>query len=886
MPTPDEILALPSGARWVKADLHVHTPASADIDEKWKNATPEDVVRIAIDKGLDIIAITDHNTADWCDGVRQAAKDTSLAVLPGVEISTPQGHLLAVFDTDVTSVHIEDLLRIIGFSREQFGDLHAATTLSIPEVAAKVSDFNGVAIAAHADGNRGFLQMIDVGAERKRVYTTPDLWALELLDASTREQHQSGNRYNRRMACIQSSDCWPPGADHHELDGMAYRHTYLKMDELSLSGLKLALIDPDIRVRLAEDEIQSPANVILGMWVTGGFLADQTIRLNENVSCLIGDTGSGKSVATELVRFCLDQPPVVRKIQQEVDSMLTQRLGDLGAVHMLVEKSGSRYLIERTWSSTPTKPIVRKLTAHGLQPIGDVGVRGFFPIKCFSQSEIIEFAREPDVRLSLTDDLIDFSDVFASIETTKADLVQNGAAIISEQEKETTLRAELESRPSLLEDIANIDNILTDPRVTQQQFWYSEQTILSRVTTQYSELEAKLDEPTISLTLSLALPEVVSDLPNQDIVERLQTAYKDWQDYVSNVGTEVHAKFSEFKTEIDSLQQQWAGRFESAESTYRQLLDDLDQDGVGLQALSERRKEKQEQIDVLASKEEQLQEVVLPKIEELNQTREALLNQLQNYRRSITAKRKEKAQQLSSHLNREVVLRVHSNANRSEFEQGLQQISTGAYLQAPDMKALAEKCHPVPLVKRLIAHEFANIAEQSGLEQTKIERLQRTIVDRNRLADLYTLQLTDVDDIIDVQLKLDQQNYRTLEALSHGQKCRVVLMIALAEGDAPLIVDQPEDALHAPSIEEGIVASLRSGRGNRQCLFATRNANILVSADAEQIIALKADAERGYVDSTGSLDRFDHRQLIIYHVEGGEEAFQRRKTMYTLEPSS
>ena len=110
-------------------------------------------------------------------------------------------------------------------------------------------------------------------------------------------------------------------------------------------------------------------------------------------------------------------------------------------------------------------------------------------------------------------------------------------------------------------------------------------------------------------------------------------------------------------------------------------------------------------------------------------------------------------------------------------------------------------------------------------------------------------------------------------------------MVALAEGDSPLLVDQPEDALHAPGIEEGIVASLRSGRGGRQCIFATRNANILVSADAEQIIALKATAQRGRVDGAGSLDRFDHRQLIIYHVEGGEEAFQRRKTMYTLEPS-
>ena len=116
MPTPIDIMNLPSGAQWVKADLHVHTPASSDIDEKWKTATPADVVRIATEKGLDVIGITDHNTAAWCDLVRLAAAGTDLVVFPGVEISTPQGHLLALFNNDVPSSHIEDLLVTVGIS--------------------------------------------------------------------------------------------------------------------------------------------------------------------------------------------------------------------------------------------------------------------------------------------------------------------------------------------------------------------------------------------------------------------------------------------------------------------------------------------------------------------------------------------------------------------------------------------------------------------------------------------------------------------------------------------------------------------------------------------------------------------------------------------------
>ena len=572
MPTPDEILALPSGALWVKADLHVHTPASADIDEKWKNATPEDVVRIAIDKGLDIIAITDHNTADWCDGVRQAAEGTSLVVLPGVEISTKDGHLLAIFDKDVSATHIEDLLIALEISRERFGDLNVATHYGIVETAAKISGFGGVAIAAHAESNKGFLKVIQVGAERERAYMTPNLWALELVDASTRQQHQSGQRYGRCITCIQSSDSWCAGADHHMLDGIGYRHTFFKMDERTLDGLKLALIDPDIRVRLPGDEFAVPENMILGMWVTGGFLDDQTIRFNENVSCLIGDTGSGKSVATELVRFCLDQQPIVGKIRQEVESLLKQQLGDLGVVHILLAKGSSHYLVERAWNSTPEMPTIRRIDGNELRPVDGLDVRTFFPIKCFSQSEIIEFAREPNVRLSLTDDLIDCSAELASIGAVKAKLRENAASIIAEQTKESNIRERLTARPALIEDVANIDKVLNNSRVEQQQLWYEEQSIFDEAKVQVDDLSGKLPGFTAPLIIASPCPDDMTSLPNKDILAKLNSAFEVWDTNVEKLVRAATSKLDAFRDELGTLRGEWDVRFQQAEREYQTLL--------------------------------------------------------------------------------------------------------------------------------------------------------------------------------------------------------------------------------------------------------------------------------------------------------------------------
>ena len=147
---------------------------------------------------------------------------------------------------------------------------------------------------------------------------------------------------------------------------------------------------------------------------------------------------------------------------------------------------------------------------------------------------------------------------------------------------------------------------------------------------------------------------------------------------------------------------------------------------------------------------------------------------------------------------------------------------------------------------------------------------------------MYESQVVDLEDVVKVQFAVDADSYKELESLAHGQKCTVVLMIALAEGQSPLLVDQPEDALHAPWIEEYIVSRLRGDRGSRQCVFATRSANVLVSSDAEQVLAMDSNAEHGWVVETGNIDRFNTRRLVVHHVEGGEAAFTRRRAKYEL----
>lgn len=888
MPTPSEIRNLPQGAIWLKADLHVHTSASRDISPSCVEHTADDVIRIALEKGLEIIAVTDHNTAANCDAIQKASQGTAVTVFLGVEITTPQGHVLAIFETGTPASKIEDLLIKLGIPRDKFSSLDIATERSIYDVFNHIETANTVAIAAHVENERGFLKMIDVAAECQKAYAAPGLKGLDIVNPSLREKYQTGHTrgYSRRSACVQSSDC--PGIDdtRHNINNMGSRYILLKMGERSLSGLKLSLIDPEMRIRFQTDANPIPKDIILGMWVSGGFLDRQEFRFNNNVTCLIGDTGSGKSVCLELLRFGLNQTAHVPKIKQEVDSLLREQLGNLGTVHILIKKDDSYYLVERAWGATPTLPTVSRILNGNIDRIEeDIEMELFFPIKAFSQSEIIEFAREPAVRLSLTDDLIDYTTDASKISEIKLLLQQNALNIQEKLRKKTVIQKKLTDLPTLIESRRQIDTLLDDERIKLHHLWYKEKAILDKATAEFSSLDGSIPICFSSIHFDDPAVEDLDTLPNADLVRELLLLYSEWHSVLTAVRDSMTTSLKNLMEKITVIRGHWDTKFIAAKTAYQKFFEEIDKDGKGLQVLSERRRRLQDQITSLQHLERELNTDIIPQIQSLHTGRETLLTDLQENRRAITSKREIKATELSEKLENRIRLDVHSQANRDLFRSRLQQIAQGSGFRSDDLDTLMSKCHPIAFVKHLLNENYDHLVEQSTVDKTWLVKYRDNVFEKNRLDEFYELQIIDLEDIIEVKLKIGPTEYKPIEALAHGQKCMVVLMVALAEGQSPLIVDQPEDALHAPGIEEGIVTTLRSRRGIRQSIFTTRNANIIVSADSEQILPLSADARNGKLVGCGCLDSYDQKKLVIYHVEGGDEAFQRRQTKYTLRPN-
>jgi chromosome segregation protein len=117
---------------------------------------------------------------------------------------------------------------------------------------------------------------------------------------------------------------------------------------------------------------------------------------------------------------------------------------------------------------------------------------------------------------------------------------------------------------------------------------------------------------------------------------------------------------------------------------------------------------------------------------------------------------------------------------------------------------------------------------------------------------------------------------------SLGQRASALILFILSQRDNDLIViDQPEDDLDNQTIFEDVIKLVRTLKRSIQFIFATHNANFPVLGDAEQVGACSFTAGAGAIQ-IGSIDEPGIQKAIVSIMEGGHEAFARRKEIYQL----
>lgn len=151
-------------------DFHIHSCLSPCGDE---DSTPNNIVNMALLKGLNAIALSDHNTGKNCPAAMAVGKKNGLVVLPAMELTTCEDiHILCLFekyeDLQKLENHIQDTRLKIRNRPEVFGRqlimnendevtgeeetlLIVSSGVSVDEAAALVKGFGGIPVPAHID---------------------------------------------------------------------------------------------------------------------------------------------------------------------------------------------------------------------------------------------------------------------------------------------------------------------------------------------------------------------------------------------------------------------------------------------------------------------------------------------------------------------------------------------------------------------------------------------------------------------------------------------------------------------------------------------------------------------------------------------------------------
>ncbi|MDX2504251.1 MAG: AAA family ATPase [Gammaproteobacteria bacterium] len=303
-----------SGSKFVRADMRIHSYGSGgSFDVRDDNMTPQNIVDTALANNLSIISITDHNEIENTKIAIDYAKDKSILFVPGIEVSTTQGHLLVYFSS------YNELRQFYGnltiSNEKQICSQGIAECLNIAD------SLGGFGILAHIELESGFEKTVrKFGPHMDALFCHKNLMALEIsrkdsVNFYTEQDDQSDAIYDSRMALVKKrrkvldldeASLLPKVmfSDSHVLDKLGInaegdkKLTRFKVDELTFEALKIALQLHESRVRV-EELIPERVPRFKALKFKGGLLDGQVIEFSSNLTCIIGGRGTGKSTLVE-----------------------------------------------------------------------------------------------------------------------------------------------------------------------------------------------------------------------------------------------------------------------------------------------------------------------------------------------------------------------------------------------------------------------------------------------------------------------------------------------------------------------------------------------------------------------------------------------------------
>ncbi|HAT2416579.1 TPA: histidinol-phosphatase [Aeromonas hydrophila] len=865
------------GAQWVRADFHLHTRADREFnyagDDNYYNSN----YVAALEKAqIRLGVITNHNKFDFEEfkALRKTAQKKGIALLPGVELSVNDGangiHTLVVFSDEWIDEHnyINPFLTSAfeGKTPAQYEQENGRTTWSLLETIKKLEGYHRdfFLVFAHVEAPSGLWAELDGG--RLTELGQNEFFRRRTLAFQKVRTHDGAGKDKPCRTKIQSwLQSWYPaeleGSDPKCVDEIGRgKASYLKLGELSFEAVKFSLSDPAARV--ATEPPKHQASHIRSIHFDGGILDGQTLHFSSELNTLIGIRGSGKSSILEAVRYALDIPRGEKAQDTKYkDELIRHTLGSGGKVTLTAcDVYGQEFTISRIFREAPNVYLDDKL-----QP----GVS----------------IRETVLRRPIYFGQKDLSSTGEGFET---DLVEKLVG-----EKLRVLRDDIENQRQRVREAAqrwlklsntaelkrDFETQLTDANFRLKKF--EEYGVADKMQKrlgfqQDAAALTRMKERADNFILALG-----SLLAEHEDELRNATSYVSRQN--PEFFSAYYAEFSNLIAKVDQLKQieQEAraiaarlktkqGEFEGASKSLqeefaqveRQLAQELKQTGMtAIQPddflAQQQRKTKAEQmleaLDKQESQQTSIRDALFAEIDKLNEL----------WLREFNTIKAELDRVNASHT--ALQIEADFKGDKEAAISFMQQLFKGSNIRETTLRAVMEDYADFGGLLRALPGALAKAGSTP-------EVFEKTFM--QNLAEFVTWQVPNRFVI----------RYRGKELKHHslGQRASALLLYVLSQRQNDvIIIDQPEDDLDNQTIYDDVIKLLREMKPHAQFIFATHNANFPVLGDAEQVHACQYQDEKVAVQS-GSIDARPVQEAIINIMEGGQEAFNRRKEVYNL----
>jgi predicted ATPase len=874
-----------SGARFVRADLHVHTRP----DTGSATARAQDYVRAAADADLSVMAITDHNSIEAVAGVVEAAKGADLLVLPGIEITTHEGHLLAIFAPEAMDT-LQDFATRQNLRLEPDPqDQSLRSSRSMLELVHEIGGRGGLAIPAHVDAKDGIHEAMP-GTALVQLLADPALAGLEFAsheamrswfteddDYPVRQQAWRARLSvaelgGRGLARVMSSDAHSP--EKVGGDRPSRTMTRLRLDEPTFDAVRNAILfNPKARCK-AEVDLPAAYPQVLSASFRGGFLDGMEVEFSPNLNCFIGGRGAGKSTALIAIRAALGAD-----LEGDDDPDDPDRMPDITTVRFL-DRAGNERTSIRQKGQEPSEqdtevPIELELADMGQGASGRLArdyaadpsslrnfLDGFVDLRGHKAKQALLLERLEDNASEITranQGLSELPQVQREVAQLQSTLK---AAENSQVEKLAQYAAQLTAESQLLERLDELTGVMLDPGVAPVEI----------------DLEALASET----GTNLAERPAADHLAGEHDVDRLAAALAERRaELRAHVETQLSTAGAPLREELSA----WKAQHSQWSERMQQLQRELDQRGLKVQAGEVLRVSTR-----LNAARERVRQLEGRKVtrEQAWRDRKALISDLMSDHEAEHQRRRVTLRRVVERVNKQADgLRIHiSIVENGDNRKWCDWLTANLRFRHPKVARMAADVSPQQFAAALrgragalesLRADGAAMLDEGQLSTAKAELRNYPVV--------FELETMRLDDRVHIDVSdPGAVERRPFDHLSAGQQRSVLLSLMLsADRDEPLIIDQPEDHLDAQYIAHSVVRQLEAAKERRQVIIATHSANLVVLGDAELVIPMVASHGHGHSEEPGAVDRPQTRELVCQVLEGGRGAFKRRGERYGFE---